>query len=161
MAFEQGTVSKRYLALVRGRVETELEVEQALVPARRNRMRVARAGEGGKPAHTRVRPLELYGDASLVEAEPITGRTHQIRVHLRHAGYPLLVDPQYGGPAQVTARDLGGDSHRILLARTPLHAARLGLPSLGGAPEMSIDAPLAQDMEQAIQLLRERTPSQS
>jgi tRNA pseudouridine32 synthase/23S rRNA pseudouridine746 synthase/23S rRNA pseudouridine955/2504/2580 synthase len=158
MAFGRGEVSKRYLALVKGEVEETLEVREELVPARRNRMRVARAGERGKPAHTRIRPLELFGTTSLVEAEPFTGRTHQIRVHLRSVGHPLLVDPQYGGPASATARDLGGDTDRVLLMRTPLHAASLGLPALDCLPPMSIEAPLAEDLEEAIHVLRKMTP---
>jgi tRNA pseudouridine32 synthase/23S rRNA pseudouridine746 synthase/23S rRNA pseudouridine955/2504/2580 synthase len=147
MAFEEGRVRKRYLALVAGALEGERTVEAPLVPARRGRMRVARPGEEGKPSTTRVRPLEALpgGEATLVEAEPLTGRTHQIRVHLLSLGHPLLVDHQYGRPEA-----WGGG----LLARTPLHAARLEVPALEGLPPLSVEAPLPADMAAALTRLR-------
>jgi len=89
-----------------------------------------------------------------VEARPLTGRTHQIRVHLRHAGSPLLVDPQYGRPEPVTERRLGGASEAVVLARTPLHAARLVLPGDEGLPPVDVSAPLPADMARALALLR-------
>jgi 23S rRNA-/tRNA-specific pseudouridylate synthase len=129
-------------------------VEAALVPARRSRMRVAGPGEAGKPAVTELQPLETFGDVGLVEARPLTGRTHQIRVHLRHAGAPLLVDPQYGRPEPVTERRLGGTSDTGVLARTPLHASRLVLPGAEGLPPVDVSAPLPPDMARALELLR-------
>jgi 23S rRNA-/tRNA-specific pseudouridylate synthase len=101
-AFEVGRVEKRYLALVWPPLPAPVRIEMALVPARRARSRVARPGEAGKAAVTDLRPLETHSAVQLVEAVPLTGRTHQIRVHLRHAGAPLLVDPQYGRPDPVT-----------------------------------------------------------
>lgn len=145
MAFERGFVVKKYLALVKGRLERPLDVDQPLVAARRNRMRVARKGERGKPARTLIRPLEIFQDASLVEVEPTTGRSHQIRVHLLHAGHPLLVDPQYARPKVITA---------CPLSRTPLHASRLEVPPLSVIPALMLEAPLALDMEQTLDLLR-------
>jgi RluA family pseudouridine synthase len=139
MAFEAGEVEKRYLALVVGAVTEPLELTQALVPARRGRSRVARPGEEGKAAHTRVRPLEQLKGATLVEAMPLTGRTHQIRVHLAAAGHGLLVDPQYG------RKEPFGD-----LTRTPLHAARLKVAG------RELEAPLPEDYLKAVDLLRGR-----
>ena len=91
-------------------------------------------GEAGKAAVTELAPVETFGDVALVEARPLTGRTHQIRVHLRHVGAPLLVDPQYGRPDPVTERTLGGVTDAVVLDRTPLHAARLVLPAADGPP---------------------------
>ena len=145
-AFESGRVQKRYLALVWPALETAVRIEAPLVPARRSRSRVARPGEEGKTAVTELRPLETHPPVQLVEAVPLTGRTHQIRVHLRHAGAPLLVDPQYGRPEPVTRAHLGGRGDGVLLGRTPLHAARVILPASDGLPAVDVSAPLPADM---------------
>ena len=154
LAFEQGQADKRYLALVSPPLPAPLRVDAALVPARRSRMRVAGPGEEGKPAVTELTPVETLGDVALVEARPLTGRTHQIRVHLRHAGAPLLVDPQYGRPDPVTERQLGGASEAVVLVRTPLHASRLVLPEGDSLPAVDVSAPLPADMARALALLR-------
>jgi tRNA pseudouridine32 synthase/23S rRNA pseudouridine746 synthase/23S rRNA pseudouridine955/2504/2580 synthase len=156
LAFEQGLPRKEYLALVSPPLPAALRVEAALVPARRSRMRVARPGEDGRTAVTELRPVEAWGDVGMVEARPLTGRTHQIRVHLRQAGAPLLVDPQYGRPGAVTERALGGGSDAVVLARTPLHAARLVLPVSAGLPPVDVQAPLPADMACTVALLRQR-----
>ena len=154
LAFEQGRADKRYLALVSPPLAGPVRVDAALVPARRSRMRVAQPGEEGKPAVTELTPVETFGEVGLVEARPLTGRTHQIRVHLRHAGAPLLVDAQYGRPEPVTERQLGGHSDAGVLARTPLHASRLVLPGGEGLPPVDVSAPLPEDMARALALLR-------
>lgn len=154
LAFEHGRVRKTYLALVAPPLEKPLLVEAALVPARRSRMRLAQDGEAGKAARTRLRPLESYAQASLVEAEPLTGRTHQIRLHLQAAGSPLLVDAQYGRPSAVTRVALGGTGPGLVLSRTPLHAARLILEGGEGLPPLDVEAPLPADMQEALALLR-------
>jgi tRNA pseudouridine32 synthase / 23S rRNA pseudouridine746 synthase len=154
LAFERGLVRKTYLALVAPPLEKPLLVEAALAPARRNRMRLARDGEAGKAARTRLTPLESYAQAGLVEAEPLTGRTHQIRLHLQVAGSPLLVDSQYGRPGAVTKVFLGGTGPGVVLSRTPLHAARLVFEGGDGLPALDIKAPLPADMQEALALLR-------
>jgi tRNA pseudouridine32 synthase/23S rRNA pseudouridine746 synthase len=157
LAFDRGEPRKRYVALVAGAAPAEARVEVAIAPARRGRMRPARAGDPrGKKAVTLVRRLEAFpplswtgGPLSLVEALPETGRTHQIRVHLAAAGTPLAVDPDYGAKGP-----LRGPDGAVLLARTPLHAARLELrhPARGGA--LVVEAPLPADMAAALEALR-------
>jgi RluA family pseudouridine synthase len=142
MAFEANEIQKRYLALVEGRLELPVEISAALVPARRGRMRVARPSELGKAALTSVRPVELLRAATLVEAAPKTGRTHQIRVHLAHAGHPLLFDHQYG------------KTESTLIKRTPLHAASLELPARIKLTPAKIDSPMPADMAEALIALR-------
>jgi len=154
MAFEAGLVEKRYRALVAGRLETPLELTRALAPARRGRMRIAKAGEDSKNAHTLVRPIEALSGATLVEATPLTGRTHQIRVHLADAGHPLLVDHQYGRSEPLTAGGLGGGGGEPVLVRTPLHAAQVSLPALEGILPRVIESALPRDMEWALEVLR-------
>ncbi|MCP3099388.1 RNA pseudouridine synthase [Myxococcus sp. K15C18031901] len=155
VAFEKGTVRKRYVALVEGRVEAPQSVDAPLVAGRKGRMRVARPGEvDAKPSRTRIRPVETFASASLVEAEPLTGRTHQIRVHLLSLGHPLLVDHQYGRDTPLTEKALGGEGEAVVLARTPLHAARVEWPALPGVAPRGVDAPLPADMTRARALLR-------
>ncbi|HZA13972.1 MAG TPA: RluA family pseudouridine synthase [Myxococcaceae bacterium] len=155
MAFEAGRVEKRYVALVRGDVREPLDLSTHLAPARRGRMRPVRPGEEGKPARTLVRPLERFGGrATLLEAQPLTGRTHQIRVQLLAAGHPLLVDHQYGHKAPIRERDVGGAGEAVLLARTPLHAAHVRLAQLPGIEDAEIESPLPEDMRRTISFLR-------
>ncbi|GEN12549.1 tRNA pseudouridine32 synthase / 23S rRNA pseudouridine746 synthase [Myxococcus fulvus] len=155
IAFEAGKVRKRYLALVEGRLDAPSLVDAPLIAARKGRMRVARPGEAeAKPSRTRVRPVESFDKATLVEAEPLTGRTHQIRVHLLSLGHPLLMDHQYGRDTALTEKDLGGEGDSVVLERTPLHAARVEWPALPGVEARGVDAPLPQDMVRARDLLR-------
>lgn len=149
VAFEHGRIRKRYQAIVRGLVRDHLDLQKALAPARRGRMRPVRPGEEGKAARTLVRPIESFGDASLVEAEPLTGRTHQIRVHLADAGHPLLVDHQYGDAAPIKAAD-----GTAALARTPLHCAALEVPGLENFAPLHVEAPLPDDLRACIEQLR-------
>ncbi len=155
LCFDRRDVTKIYRAVVRGTAPDELAVDAALAPARRGRMRVARPGEAAKPSSTRIRCLERFdaraalGSCSLVEALPLTGRTHQIRVHLSAAGLPLVVDPDYGSAAPV--RDERGF---VLLERTPLHAAALELPHPASGAPLRIDAPLPADMAALLAWLR-------
>lgn len=99
--FEKHRVRKSYLALCTGRVEGMRVVDAPLGPdphaPRHNRGRQAVTAEG-KPARTVVLGLWTNGSHSLVGARPSTGRTHQVRAHLSHAGHPLLGDTGYGGP---------------------------------------------------------------
>lgn len=156
MAFEAGRIQKRYAALVEGQLAEPLDVQVALTPARKGKMRPVHPGEEGKAARTLFLPRERFATATLVEAQPLTGRTHQIRVHLRWAGHPLLVDAQYGRKQPLTARELGGDGDAPVLARTPLHAEQLAVPSLEGVPAAEILAPLPDDFARAVALLRAR-----
>ncbi len=140
MAFEQGLAKKKYLALVEGVVSAPLDIELPLAEGRKGKMRV---GEDGKPARTLVRPVETFGNASLVECEPLTGRQHQIRVHLKAKGHPLLFDHQYGRKVPLQLR-------AITIERTPLHAASLRIESLG----VEVSAPLPTDMVAMVEELR-------
>ena len=155
MAFEGGRVEKRYLALVRGELREPLDLSTHLAPARRGRMRPVRPGEEGKSARTLIRPVERFGArATLVEAQPLTGRTHQIRVHLVAAGHPLLVDHQYGHKAPIRESELGGPGEAVVLSRTPLHAAHVRLAQLPDIEDAEIESPLPDDMRRTIELLR-------
>jgi tRNA pseudouridine32 synthase / 23S rRNA pseudouridine746 synthase len=149
LAFDRREVEKRYLAWVRGPLPDALRVEVALAPARKGRMRPARPGESGaKPAATGFRVRERFSRTevtALVEAIPETGRTHQIRVHLAHAGAPLCLDPDYG--PREPLRDEGG---AVLLDRTPLHAASLELAHPSTGARLRLEAPLPADLDRLL-----------
>jgi 23S rRNA pseudouridine1911/1915/1917 synthase len=121
------SMSRRYVAIVDGVAPTQADIEAPIGRDPRMRLRMAVVqGAAGKPARTSMSRLAVLGvagqPASLVECRLSTGRTHQIRVHMRSIGHPLLGDTLYGG------RD-------DAIARQALHAWRLGLrsPSDGGA----------------------------
>jgi tRNA pseudouridine32 synthase/23S rRNA pseudouridine746 synthase/23S rRNA pseudouridine955/2504/2580 synthase len=147
MAFERGEVKKTYLALVQGVVRAPLDIDLPLMEARKRKMKVAPPGRLGKPSRTLVRPVQTFAKATLVACEPMTGRQHQIRVHLMAKGHPLLVDHQYGRRQPLLEKDLGGVGDAVVLDRTPLHASTLEIPSLGFRAEAPLPADLARTLE--------------
>src|SRR5574344_98362 len=92
------TMRKQYAALVRGQWQAHVKVVNA--PLLKNVLqsgeRIVRVNPEGKPSETRFHILQRFAEATLVEASPITGRTHQIRVHTAHAGHPIACDDKYG-----------------------------------------------------------------
>lgn len=137
LAFEHGEVEKRYLALARGEPPSNIEVDYP-VPRGEGKARV--------PARTRFRLLHAGGWFSLVEAEPMTGRYHQIRRHLAHLRHPVGNDSNYG--TGWFNRKLRADAE---LHRLALHAASLTLPVPGGV--LRVEAPLPPDLSGALQRL--------
>jgi RluA family pseudouridine synthase len=151
-AFERREVRKGYLALTRGVPEPlSGTIDIALHPARKGKMRPAAPGEAGAliAATDYVvfrRWATAEGQVALVELFPRTGRQHQIRVHLRAIGTPLLVDPLYGSPPPA----LG-------LGRLALHAAALSFPDPGGGAEITVEASLAPDLQALVERLDRHT----
>jgi 23S rRNA-/tRNA-specific pseudouridylate synthase len=95
---------------------------------------------------------------ALVRLAPATGRTHQLRVHLAHAGHPIVGDDLYGGPRHRAVRDA---ALRILLdpGRPLLHAWRLHLPETALSPELIVSAPLPADLAAVLAALAIPPPS--
>jgi len=155
-AFEGRRAEKVYFALVRGDLEAERRCEAPLVPARRGSMRVAAPGEG-RQARTDVLPVERFGSFTACTCRPRTGRTHQVRVHLAALGHALAVDPRYGEPGPILRGDLDPGAARpaeAALTRTPLHASSLRVPHPSGRGHLVVEAPLAEDIAGAVDLLR-------
>jgi 23S rRNA pseudouridine955/2504/2580 synthase len=127
--FAGDEVHKKYLAFVQGDVRASLRMIDA--PLEKSTLRggermVEVRGEG-KPSQTRIRVRTRYEEGTLIEAEPVTGRTHQIRVHCTHVGHPLAFDDKYGDA------DFNRSLRPLGLSRLFLHAAELRLPaSFGG-----------------------------
>ncbi|HEY40540.1 MAG TPA: RluA family pseudouridine synthase [Dehalococcoidia bacterium] len=138
--FKTHTVVKLYLVLVKGRLSPEHGVIEASIGrASHNRKRMAVVDEGrGRPARTEYRVLKYLSSYSLLEVTPETGRTHQIRVHLKAIGYPVVGDATYGVKS-------------AFLLRQFIHASRLGfrLPSSGEYVEF--EAALPPDLEKALE----------
>ncbi|MBA2778607.1 RluA family pseudouridine synthase [Billgrantia kenyensis] len=150
-ALKQQRMDKRYLALVAGRWPARRE----FVSARLDRFdagngeRRVRVDASGKVARTRFATREALPRATLVEAEPVTGRTHQIRVHAAHAGHPLLGDDKYGSrEGEALARRLG-------LSRLFLHAESLTFPEPSSGRPVQIRAPLPDELEAVLVRARE------
>ena len=97
--FFDKTTERKYMALVWGDLEDGGTIERNIGRSKKNRkvMAVYSEEEGGKAAVTHYRVLERFGYVTLIECTLETGRTHQIRVHLKHIGHPLFNDPEYGG----------------------------------------------------------------
>lgn len=160
-AFGNGSPQKTYLALVRGNPEAdEFECDLKLRQDVRQpgRMRWAR---DGKKSLTRFRVVERFGGVSLLECRPVTGRTHQIRVHLKAVGFPILSDPLYGDGAPLLLSQLKrgyrpkpDEEERPLTPRLALHAWKVALPHPVDGRPLELEAPLPKDLEVALKLLR-------
>lgn len=145
-------VAKTYLALVWGRPHpAEGSWTFPLGPDRSDRRRM-RVDPAGRAAATAYRVAGRGPGVSLVRLEPATGRTHQIRVHLAHAGHPVVGDDLYGGPRHRGVRD---PALRRLLdpGHTLLHAWRVHLPATAAGPELIVTAPLPADFAAALAAL--------
>jgi len=145
----EGKVDKRYLALVAGKWPRNRRVVDA--PLQKNTLksgeRMVRVSKEGKRAVTEFAVIERLQGATLIEAKPITGRTHQIRVHAQCAGLPLLGDDKYSGDREETL------CRKIGLKRLFLHARslRFTLPDTG---PIELSAELDKDLEMTLNKVR-------
>jgi 23S rRNA pseudouridine1911/1915/1917 synthase len=177
--FQSKTVDKRYLALVTilpperalkgaapvraglGGLPAEFTLDLALEEdeEQRGRMRIG-ARRGGQPSTTVFRVLESFGRLAWIDCRPLSGRPHQIRVHLAAIGAPILNDALYGDPAeQLFLSDLkrrykGQGEERPLIGRLALHASELGLTHPVSREPCRITAPLPREFEIALRNLR-------
>ncbi len=146
----EGQMDKRYLALVKGQwPATRFKVK---APLRKNILqsgeRMVSVSEDGKPSETRYRIIKSFEDATLIEASPITGRTHQIRVHCLHAGHPIAGDDKYGDSqfdSSLTAKGLN---------RLCLHAVSLKLTHPKSGESIKFEAPLDGTFKQLVDNLK-------
>ncbi len=159
--FEQRTVDKRYLAVVHGRVEPDIDVIDAPIgphPSKQKGYRekqVVRHDDLGKNAVTICRVRERYrtphaGELTLVELELKTGRTHQIRVHLSHLGWPIVGDDMYSG--RPFADPTTGE---VVIDQQALHAALLAFEHPVLRTPMTFTAPLRAELLALIEALRQ------
>lgn len=140
------SVKRHYYAVVAGDISKGGLVDAPIGRHPVNRLKMA-VVEGAREARTHYRVRARLGCATLVECRLETGRTHQIRVHMQHLGYPLVGDPVYG-PRRVADERLRG------FPRQALHAFRLGLVHPASGQEMQWELPMAADMAGLIITLR-------
>lgn len=174
--FEAHAVERHYLAVVHGLPDASdprlqglrgvrfepgnvLCITSQLARHRTDRQKQAVVFDGGRHAVTRARVLEGFGQptcAALVECWLETGRTHQIRVHMAHAGHGLIGDPVYGGRRRLPQKALSerGLAMAARFPRQALHAATLGFTHPGSGTPLRFSAPLPADMRALIDALR-------
>ncbi len=144
--FAARTVTKRYLAVVRGWLRPEvLRIDTPIGRHTTERKKMSTRARVARAAVTRVRVLERFADATLVEAAPETGRTHQIRVHLAAHGHSIVGDAVYGRPRPHEAS---------WIARQALHAAMLRIVHPDSGATMTFEAELWPDMLALLTTLR-------
>ena len=118
-------ISKEYLALVKGKVDHKLEIDSPLL--KDEKTGTVRISKYGKSALTYVEKVKFYGDFTLVKVQILTGRTHQIRVHLSSLGYPIVGDSKYGNfKLNKMFKDLYGFENQFL------HAYKLTFKNIDG-----------------------------
>lgn len=150
--FKARTVKKKYLAVVLGRLRGDHGYfEKPIGRHPTHRMKMTTSVRGAKEAFTEWRVIERLPAATLVEVYPKTGRTHQIRVHFKEHGHPILGDRLYGPrkyPTDVLERVASK------LKRQALHASSLSFKHPLTGEDVEFHAPLAEDIEEILQLLR-------
>ncbi len=129
--FQQKKVEKRYVAVVAGSpASDEGEIEAPI--GRFAELRLWAIKKDGKPAHTRYWVRERRAGTALLDLEPVTGRTNQLRIHLAHVEHPIVGDVKYGGPA---------------FDRLCLHAAKIRIGHPGSGEALEFAAPIPAEME--------------
>jgi len=147
--FRNDEVKKVYLALLAGAWARTRWIADA--PLKKNVLRsgerVVKVAREGKPAVTEFRRKERYANATLVEARPVTGRTHQIRVHAQSMGHPIVGDERYGDETVNRA------FRRIGLKRLFLHAAETAFRHPRSGKPIEVKAPLDRDLSEFLKIL--------
>ncbi len=158
--FQKHKVNKRYFALVAGQPVAESGIVD---------QRIAQSGQAsrfrvdpmGKRAITKWRIIQRFAGFCLLECRPVTGRTHQIRIHLQHIGLPLAVDPVYGGAEALFLsqfkphyKESTRKAEGPLIARLTLHAHTLRFKHPATQEEMQVEAPLPADFARTLKQLQ-------
>lgn len=144
------TVQKDYLALVRGQWQSHVKMVNA--PLLKNELasgeRLVKVSSEGKPSETRFRIEERYSMATLIKASPVTGRTHQIRVHSLHVSHPIAMDSKYGD------KDFDKKMSELGLNRLFLHAFEIRFQHPRTEETLRVQAPLSKELKGLLAKLR-------
>jgi 23S rRNA pseudouridine1911/1915/1917 synthase len=171
--FKDRTVFKSYLAICTGVPDRDrdwIELPIGRHPRDRKKMAIRAGHATSREARTFYEVLERFGGHCLVRAEPKTGRTHQIRLHLATIGHPVLCDRDYGGHTEITVEEIlatearsgrprtlapsTGAAARPILLRQALHAAELAIDHPTTGERVTFTAPLPADMAAVLAALR-------
>jgi 23S rRNA pseudouridine1911/1915/1917 synthase len=148
--WELRQVAKEYLALVEGAPrEDAFEISRGIAPHPKRQGMMVLDDRHGKPSKTSVSALERFPHHTLLLVKPLTGRTHQIRIHLASVGLPIASDPLYGSGRPAPMKRLG------------LHAARLRFAQPFTGQPVDIQAPWPEDLIRAMELLRRGHPTKA
>jgi 23S rRNA pseudouridine1911/1915/1917 synthase len=167
--FKARTVRKVYLALIAGCPDRDRDLIDHAIgphPSHREKMAIRADHPASRAAQTFYEVVERFPGISFVRAEPKTGRTHQIRLHLTSVHCPVLCDKLYGGRARITAGELRAlcrakhlapdlPDGAVLLQRQALHAHSLSFAHPFSGEQLELTAPLPPDMQQLLFVLRQ------
>ncbi len=152
--FDERKIKKTYHALVLGKIETAGEVDFGLAHHSRNPRKMVAVKDSSVPHRSKVReaktlyePVEVFEEATLLAVRTLTGRMHQVRVHLSAIGHPLVGDRLYQTPKE-------RQQDQFKLKRHFLHASKLRVLLPGEAEERTFESPLAPELAQLIETLR-------
>ena len=167
--FAEKTSEREYVALVWGNIEEdEGTVEGNIGRHDTNRMRMAvhESDEKGKHAVTHYKVLERFGYVTLVSCQLETGRTHQIRVHMKHIGHTLFNDERYGGDSILKGTTFTKYKQFVencfkVLPRQALHAKTLGFEHPITKEFLRFDTPIPQDLQECIEKWRVYSKAQT
>jgi 23S rRNA pseudouridine1911/1915/1917 synthase len=149
--FKSRTVKKKYLAIVEGNPKSDSGTFDSVIGRDTiNRVKMSSKTKSGRESLTLWKVLQRFGPASFVEAEPKTGRTHQIRVHFSENGYPLLADKVYGHKKQ---RNKFLSTAEKKIGRHALHASQIGFTHPKTEKWVEFSAPLPDDFKEALEYL--------
>lgn len=163
--FEQRTVSKVYQALAWGEIEFDsdfIETYMRVHPRNREKMTVCEPDGDARQATTFYEVIERYAGFTHVRLHPRTGRTHQLRVHLKHLGHPIVADKLYGGRSELRVCHVDesvaerGPGDRCLIRRQALHAYRLEFDHPVSGKRIGFEAPLPEDFQRTLSALEAR-----
>ncbi|WBA07827.1 23S rRNA pseudouridine(955/2504/2580) synthase RluC [Salinivibrio kushneri] len=150
--FREKSVRKDYYALVMG--HWSAKQRKVTAPLLKNEVNsIVRVNPEGKPSETRFKVVETFAEATLVQASPVTGRTHQIRVHAQYVGHPLAWDDRYGDPR------FDAYTKAVGLDRLFLHAATIRFVHPGNDETMTLNAPMEPKLERVLDGLRAKNAS--
>ena len=163
--FAQREIHKEYVAICSGSPPRDRDVIDAPIgphPHQSEKMAIRFECEDAKSAQTFYEVLRRYKGFTYIKAMPKTGRTHQIRIHFMHAGFPILCDRLYGGRAEIGVKQLAIGNEQLaidasgatpVLSRQALHARRIQFHHPETGQPMDVSAPLPDDMKATLELL--------
>jgi len=160
--FQSRTVQKRYIAITLGSpAADEMTIDLPLMEDPNNLGRMLAKKKQGKPSETQIRVLTRWRGYAWLEVFPITGRTHQIRVHLKAIGCPVIGDPFYGDGRGLFLSDIKRaykykeeEDERPLIGRLALHAESIEVRHPGSKELISIHSPIPKTFEVGIKYLK-------